>query len=273
MEGLTLRTIGLATAALLSACGGRQSAEPLSPEAASLRTATHVDLTTALDTDGTANGRWAQLQVTTARSRAPFVGEVTTTNRRILLVDVDDDAGQIVANAHVCALDIETSTGMADTVVPAAMVDAMPVIVWTGQREEHTLTFDRSHEVLGLDVGPTDPLPEPFTDDPRLVDADADGHPGVTIQVTGMAGGEMYFGQRAWRELEVTEWDDARMDGVIHWDSERVLYDATSRALRNADPATPSEAAEENYFRSVRVRDDATCEEVVAAEALLFARE
>lgn len=56
------------------------------------------------------------------------------------------------------------------------------------------------------------------------------------------------------------------------WDSERVLFGATSRALRNSEPATPSADPADNWFRSTRVRDDATCEDLTNAADILFAR-
>lgn len=264
MEGLTRRR-QLAVAALLlgaAACGGRQAAPP------DVDTGERDLRLRQFEADASLNGTWAQLQVTTAESSAPLVGTVTTTTTRVSLVRIAHAPdGTLVADGTVCAMDVETSTGMANTVVPDALVAAIPPWQWLGRVEGDTVTFFRSHEWLGVrDVSPDTPIEDP--QDPRVFDADGDGHPGVTIEVTGMAGGEMYFAQASWREPTVLNTTDGMLDGTLAWGGDRLVIDATSRALRNSRPAVPVDEPALNYFRSTRVVPTATCEDLVGASAL-----
>lgn len=264
MEGLSAsRQLGIA-ALLLSAaaCGGRQSApEPEAVDAPDLRLR-------HFETDASLSGTWAQLQVITAESSAPLVGTVTTTTTRVSLVQiVHNPDGSVVADGTVCTMDVDTSTGMASTIVPDALVAAIPPWQWLGRVDGETLRFERSFEWLGAhDATPDEPLEDP--EDPRVFDADEDGHPGVTIEVTGMAGGEMYFAQASWREPTVVATEAGVLDGTLTWGGDRLVIDATSRALRNSRPAVPVEDPALNYFRTTRVVPDATCADVAAARSL-----
>jgi hypothetical protein len=234
--------------------------------------AVHADL--RVD-DGSAtdlSGTWAQLVVTTSQSSAPLVGELTTENHRVFLVELAQDGGAIHAESELCGMNVETSTAMASTVVPSAFVAAVGPISWNATLTDGVFASPETHRSLGLsELALGEPLPTEITD-PRVTDPDGDGHPGVTIQVTGLAGGQMYFVQRGWRSLLSTMVSGTRIDGVVHWNDERVILDATSRALRNARPSIPTDDPRENYFQMVRVVDATTCPPVVDAGPALFAR-
>ncbi len=286
-EGATRRAAALGTSLCLTlaACGGSNTgadAFVLGPDDPAAMRALLDSPLTAPAPDGTSpEGRWAQLQITTARSRAPMIGEVVTTNQRLVLLDIAAATdGTLSVEGTVCDMDISTSTSMADTVVPPALITAMPALRWTGNLVDDTPVFERSYELLGLSESVSSHATSDgvAVEDTALdieaaaIDPDGDGNPGVTIQVTGMAGGEMYFGQRSWRDMVVERSDGLVLDGHIVWGSDRVLYGATSRSLRNADPAVPSDDPAENWFRSTRVRADASCDEVREATEVLFGR-
>lgn len=255
------------------ACGGR-------PPTSELDTAGVSALAlVAGPTDGPLDlsGRWARLVVTTAESDAPLVGTVTTINRTVGIVDLVQDGDTLTGLGRVCTIDVETSSSVASTVVPDAFVASLPersvsgVVVADGDGSV-VVELERAWEWLGLaGVDEDDALPDSI-DDARVVDADRDGHPGVTIEVTGMGGGEMYFVQRAWRDLRASDVSATRLDGEVAWASERVVLDATSRPLRANRPSTPILGADASYFRSTRIPADATCADVAAAGLALFDR-
>lgn len=259
--------LGVAFGAALAACGGPRAVpaerDPALPEIARVSGSTE-DL----------GGRWAVLQVTTTEASSALAGTVLSTNRQVFVADAVELDGAFALDGTLCAMDIETSTGMADTEVPDAFVAAYPPLTWRGRVERSAdgvaLVLEPSVEALGLDPA-ADTLTVPAqADDPRVVDADGDGHPGVTIRVTGLAGGEMYFVQRATRAMQVDTLTPNTIAGPIAWSSERVVLDATSRMLRNARPAVPTAGPDGNRFRMTRVAAHAGCDEVVAAGRALF---
>lgn len=257
----------LTTAGMLCACGGPDPVdeEPVEePETESIR----AEFGSAANLTGT----WARAVITTAESSAPMIGSVTTTNTRIFLDLVVQESGSIQVESLLCDMSVETSTGMASTVVPSAFVEAVGRSSWQAAVNAGTLFSPTTYATLGMsELGPDDALPESAAD-PRILDPDADGQPGMTIEVTGLAGGEMYFVQRGWREFESTRLTGTTIDGTVRWDTTRVVLDATSRSLRNARPAVPTRSPAENYFRMTRVSDQATCSEILSEGAALYAR-
>ena len=212
--------------------------------------------------DGSANdltGTWLQLVTTSSESSAPFVGTVTTENRRLFVLEVTQTAADVEVRSTLCDMTVETSTAMATTVVPDAFIGAIGVREWRATLTDGVLHAPRTPNSIGLRDTLEDQALPITADDPRVFDADGDGHPGVTIEVTGLAGGEMYFVQRGWRELQSTSLDGARIEGVVRWDDERVVLDATSRSLRNARPAEPIDDPQRNRFIMLRVSDGTTC--------------
>lgn len=139
-QSLAVRGSAYLLTALLAACGGANATTPrdaLDQQENSLAQQARMSspLVAAATPNTPPNGRWAQLQVTTAHSRAPFVGEIATINRRVLLLDLSaGEHGRISATGTVCSLDVETSTSMASTIVPPAMVEAMPPLDWAARR-------------------------------------------------------------------------------------------------------------------------------------------
>ncbi|MFT6397648.1 MAG: hypothetical protein ACJAYU_002402 [Bradymonadia bacterium] len=261
------RPIGLAVAVLLASCGGPDvvDEEPvIEPEIESIRA--------EFGSPDNLSGTWARSVVTSAESSAPIVGRVGTTNTRIFLDHVVQQDGSIQVESLLCDMSVETSTNMASTVIPSAFISAVGRTTWRATIDAGRLHSPMTYTTMGLsEVSPEDSLPE-SGDDPRVLDPDGDGQPGMTIQVTGLAGGEMYFVQRSWRELESTRVTGTTIDGTVSWDATRVVLGATSRSLRNARPAVPTESPAENYFRMTRIADQSTCVEVAAQGPSLFSR-
>ena len=246
------RVCAAALGAVLVACGGGQPPELQTsdePTPLAILDGSAADLT----------GTWVQLVTTAAESSAPLVGTVTTENRRLFLVQLTHTGDEITGASTLCDMTVETSTAMATTVVPDAFVTAVGEHTWTATFTEGVFASGRTWRTLGLSgVSEDEPLPT-TADDPLVFDGDDDGHPGVTIEVTGLAGGQMYFVQRGWRELESTLVSGSRIEGVVRWDDERVILDATSRSLRNARPAEPVDDPSSNRFVMIRVDDGTTC--------------
>ncbi len=116
----------------------------------------------------------------------------------------------------------------------------------------------------------SDPLPaEP--DDPRVVDADSDGNPGVTVQVRGLIDGEVYMVQRLVRELRGRLEADRTMSGVISGRNESEVLGASNVVLRTFTPKfEPDRDGDDNVFDWVPLADGTTCDALVADARRLF---
>jgi hypothetical protein len=81
------------------------------------------------------------------------------------------------------------------------------------------------------------PLPKSIKpDDPRLVDADFDGNPGVTVFIDMFnKTEEIYVARREIFAFEAYLQEDGKIEGVVHDDSEQLVIDATSFLLKSDD--------------------------------------
>jgi hypothetical protein len=89
---------------------------------------------------------------------------------------------------------------------------------------------------IGVDLADpaTDPLPTD-PDDPRIVDADGDGRPGVTASITAGGGavtGELYLARREIFAYDLAEQPDGTLTGVVRDGSEQLVIDTTNEVFR-----------------------------------------
>ena len=262
------RLIWLSLCLSAAGCGARPTAVIPSPPD------TRPAITASVGSADDLSGLWAQEQLLTASSNAPFVGEVTSVARRVVLVDVVHQGVDVHMEFQLCDITVETSVALGGTEFGDAYVASVPRSHASGRLEGDggMLTMGPAWEILGAtDIDPSTELPL-SSDDPRVIDSDDDGFPGVSVRITGIAGGDIYLLQRSWRQLEVVTMDGVTMDGVIRWGVDRVILDATSRTLRNARPSVPSEDPTENTFRSTRVLPQTDCASVLAAGPGIFER-
>ena len=230
-------------------------------------TPTGIDLT----------GTWARLQVTTSLSTVPLLGEVESKTTGIVLLRVSrSGTDEFALEERICGVKNETVGGLVKTTFPRGFLRAL-----SGQRKRARLvrTADgsvRYEELYDVRVGGahlqnprTEALPEK-PEDPRIVDADGDGRPGLTLHVEGIVGGEVYIVQRDASELSGAVVSNNRISGRVLWASEQRVLGA-SRAILRANPeARPHPDDRANRFRMRRVPSRATCAEVRARAPRLF---
>ena len=116
------------------------------------------------------------------------------------------------------------------------------------------------------DVLPTDPT------DPRIVDDDSDGRPGITVHVKVGVGfeGDIYLARREIFAYDMTTDGPDALNGTVKDDSEQLVLGASLPAL-----AVPSDWKQhpdltESPILLRRVAADVDCEAVVAQRATLF---
>jgi len=126
--------------------------------------------------------------------------------------------------------------------------------------------------LIGVDLEDpwSDPLPTESTD-PRVTDPDADGHPGATVQVSGMIDGEVYMVQRLVRELRGTMQPDGTMRGAVIGGTESEVMGASNVMLRTFTPRfEPDRGGSDNRFEWIPVQADLDCDSLVADADHLF---
>ena len=230
-------------------------------------TPTGIDLT----------GTWARLQVTTAISTVPVLGEVESKTRGLVLLRASmRETDDFVLEEEICELTNVTAGGVIKTIFPQKFVHAL-----SGRKKNVRLMRDaagrvRYEELYYVHIGGAhlenprfEPLPTQ-SDDPRIVDADEDGHPGLTLEVGGLIGGEIYIVQRDASELSGSFLSPNRIVGRVSWESEQSVVDASPSLLKANPHARPHPSTRANFFRMRRVPVHATCDDVKTRARKLF---
>ena len=223
------------------------------------------------------DGTWALLLVMTSSMDAPVIGQSESENRMIARVEQTRAGDALTVKFHTCDFDIKSSDPNVQIIVPDAFVAALPDDTITGTLKDDGSQFQlvvpKFRQVRSVELAnpETDPLP---TDpkDPRVLDWDKDGKPGMTISVTGSVGaGDMYIIQRTWTELKGSSYVTEAIDGTITWDVDQVLLDATNPLMKMMPDPTATTDPAKNYFRHRKIDAALTCAEIIAQQDTLFA--
>ena len=149
------------------------------------------------DTSGKNVSYWARRLVFTGFAETPLGPQLShiIAVARITLEETEDGW---VATEKTCSTRIERPdfpdliTEIPDAFLKSMAVTRRPVI-----RDGDTIVFTRTVELQGVRlVDPShDDLPTEETD-PRIIDQDNDGNPGVTVEMNGLIRGSLYLIQR-----------------------------------------------------------------------------
>lgn len=213
-------------------------------------------------------GRWAQLVVTTSISKLPVAGEVASVTKSFAIIDVkQDEQGRIITQEQVCDLQISSDSDSVKTIIPQKFLTAVSGQSRTGyttkQKDSLRLVLPRKVTTFGANVKSGDALPTD-EDDKRVIDADKDGKPGLTVRVKGLIDGELYVVTRGSNELYGALKPSGRVEGFVRWTSEQNVIDATSVFLKIEPTTKPDKRPEKNYFRWHRIPAQTSCKEVLS---------
>lgn len=217
-------------------------------------------------------GRWARLTVSTAVSELPVVGELSTETRGLVLVDVVQDGRALRLSETVCALGAE-GVGPIETRFPAGFVRAV-----SGSTKSARLEPDgdgwrwveaRSERLLGVRLRPGEAVPERASD-PRVVDGDGDGAPGLSVEIRGLVSGRVFIAGRDWSQLEGRLRSPRTVEGQLSWGSEQRVLGAEPSLLDQQPTSRPHPDPTKSWFRMTRVPSGARCAELIARAGKLF---
>ncbi len=223
------------------------------------------------------SGRWAILQVASQIGVVPIVGERTRTTTSVAIALVTQEGNVVRGTQAACSTTIDPGTSLVRMEISDAFVLSMPQAVWSAVLEpsEGGYSFVRPWMTVVsgaiLEDPETDSLPT-SPDDPRVIDQDEDGKPGLTVRVVvmGFISGEVYVVQRDRSRLSGTVLGPGAIDGLVEWTSEQSVLGASSSMFLAGTAARVDPVAENSYFRARRVDNDATCADLTEMAAALF---
>ncbi len=213
-----------------------------------------------------AAGRYAIVQTTVSKTKLPILSDVVATTRAVMLVDLDQDGNRLYGGGQLCHLQLTSTSSLVNTSFPKAFIRALPPIVFEAhletRQDQPYLVSSRKTLVLGahLDNPKNDKLPH-SAEDSRVYDQDSDGHPGMTVRVSGVVSGEVYVVQRSSTQMAGPK-TRRGFAGGVHFELEQNIVGASRSMLRRGPrPIADSSASR---FEMLKMPISANCEEAVA---------
>lgn len=220
-------------------------------------------------------GTWAQQIVTTAVSKVPIVGEVVTRTVSVQKVDISQSGKRLELQTEVCAIKVHSSVDVVETHIPDRFVAAMGVVKRPARLLEkngaYHLHVPKKTEILGMRLrAPSSENLPTEADDPRVYDQDGDGHPGMTVKVSGIIDGSLYIVHRGWDQLRGKLSGKNAIEGGVKWNLEQKVVDSTSIFLGNPPNSRAHRNPKKNHFKMRRVKSGTDCKTILKRRARLF---
>jgi hypothetical protein len=224
------------------------------------------------------SGRWALRTIGAQRSQPQGLDEFQTRIISVMLVEQQQGGEGITASASYCDHTTEDDGAIVSAIIPDTYREMLKPMMRTGTfaQGEGGLRYrlDRLYEVVGATLQDTaeEALPtEP--DDPRVIDEDDDGRPGVTILLSGLVDGEVHVVERKRTELDGVAVSKDRIEGTLDFASEQSVVGADPASLEASIATTrtyPDPETCSSTFVLVRVPDDADCAFIKGQADTLF---
>lgn len=220
-------------------------------------------------------GSYAHVQIQRGLAQLPVLGAEPTTTYGVMQLRIEPGAaeGELALTTRLCEVRIERERDVVTTEIPPTFIDALPsverVATFVGERFEADWHVEL--RAVELENPADDPLPtEP--DDPRIIDLDADGQPGLTARVSGLVDGEVYLVQRAVTRLTGQVSRDGHLDGLLGWTAEESIVAADDPLLETGAPFEADADPSQSVFLSTRLDEQRDCDWIVENQGQLFAR-
>lgn len=206
------------------------------------------------------SGTYVLLQQTTTVAEVPVVADVVASTRAVSLQKLRFEGDRLYGQGTLCDLRIESSSSLVKTELPAAFRRALPPVRTDARllEQDGKLFFQQGWQTLVVGARlerPDAPLPT-SAEDPRVVDADGDGQPGVTVKVSGLVSGEIYLVQRSRSRFRGEQVKDG-FRGRIEFENEQSILGATRSVLKSAPDAKPD--WNRSFFYLKKVPDSTSC--------------
>jgi hypothetical protein len=213
-------------------------------------------------------GVWAARVVNAQMAESQIFQPQVITYTGLSVVRIDRS---LRVSSTICSL-VTTPFGSVTTTWSPAAIAATVVMRESASAEEFAVgmpfTLART-EILGWRTDDPDAALPIEAADPRVSDDDADGHPGVTVQVSGPVTGEMYVASRMVVSLDGTIATLDRIDGGSVTQQEQTVLGASDELLGLGD-ITSSPIPAMSTFAMIRVQEPIDCALLIQTSDVLF---
>lgn len=192
-------------------------------------------LSAAIDVSGT----WVMRVLATQVVNAPIVGALHPKTLFYMLVDLTQSGAGVAANGRYCdRAEIDPPGSLATVVIPDKWAHTEKVVnrqaQWSMTGEGlPLLTFPTLIEWAGAipTSSASEALPTSPTD-PRVIDEDNDGNPGITVNLTGgFFNGSLYSVQRQTTAIRAVPVAADRLEGILDFGSEQNVIGSNPSSL------------------------------------------
>ncbi|HOW51527.1 MAG TPA: hypothetical protein PLV42_05720 [bacterium] len=220
-------------------------------------------------------GVYAEKVIVSTIDKMSMLGEFQTTGTYYSVTRIEKVEGVLQSRASSCHSVIK-STSPATTTVPDALSQCIGDMIGALTVEETAEgpRISRAEAVMPVGIELADPWNDPLpTDnsDPRIIDQDNDGNPGVTIEIaaSGMTG-KVYTIRRERGSWWVQPAADGRLKGQVQDASEQRVIGADN-ALFNSNPeSTVDPDPTKSTIELVKLDGDTDCAGLIARIPELF---
>jgi hypothetical protein len=190
--------------------------------------------------------------------------------------DLELRDGELWNQMTFCRADTVTDQAIEISISDAATSAIEPVatpVEVSGEEGNRRVVRPPTPTAIGIDLAdpanealPTDP------DDPRIIDADGDGNPGVTsrVTVTEDLEGEIYLARREIFAYDVTQQAPDRLVGTITDDSEQLIIGASDPVFLTPAQWVQVDDPDRNPVVWQRVDDHWDCDQLADQRDELF---
>lgn len=213
------------------------------------------------------SGTYLLFQQTTTLTRLPVLKDVTAHTRSVALHQLKHEGDRLFGAGKLCDLRIVSSSSMVKTSLPAAfrkLVSHLPFDAHL-RRDEGAMTLEQESPTLLLGANLKNPLRDPLPtgpEDKRVIDQDRDGHPGVTVEISGIVTGQVYVVQRS-KSMLVGQQKGSAFKGSVDFQNEQKVIGASTGLLKRDPGGVP--VPSDSYFVLQKVSSETSCAEATAA--------
>lgn len=224
-------------------------------------------------------GTWAARVINSQCFDGGLVGKDTVQLTTLFMVQLVQNGTQVSTMTTACSVQL-TPFGGNQTTYPQAAIAAIQTPAQMSRLSAAqigaTYTPDERVSLLGWRAAQgqdprTAAVPEEERD-ARLVDSDNDGHPGVTLTVSGRLDGDIYIANRNIVTIEGTVVTADLIEGRSHTNQIQRIIDSTNPLLGlSTIEATPNPDAASSTYHLVRLPAGTnSCAQIIAQAATLF---
>ena len=210
-------------------------------------------------------GQWVMELVSLSDTPVPIVDKVTAKTFTLVLVDVEQKENHLMLKETVCRLDTQLEMSVVQMTPSKHFTRAL-----SGKKRKAHLVHgaEGGFELIinprtivhsaRLEEPATEPLPT-TPDDPRVYDADGDGHPGMTMRFSGLIIGEAYLVQRTQSHMRGQFISPEHIKGPMTWRTEQSIVDVSNPFLQFAPKPKAGEGRSDSFFVMRKSATKKTC--------------